>query len=262
MSDRLREVYEQLSRVVDPELDEPITELDFVSSVRISGEDVVVEMELPTFWCAANFAFMMAEDVRDRLAELPWVRSVEVYLRGHFFEDEINRAINAGLSFAEAFPDLATDDLAELRAVFRRKAFVARQERLLRWLLTRGWSLDRAVALRLGDLEALRDAEPEARALVERYLDSLRQHGLGGEAEEPAFVTVDGRPLRAEEVRTQWRQAAAVRAAMEFNGSLCRQLLEARRLREHSAVQRGRGGGWSLSVPWKEARSIEGCSAL
>ena len=70
---RRDEIYVQLAQVYDPELDQPLTELGFIGGVSIEGSVVTVRFRLPTFWCAANFAFMMAADIRERVSELPWV---------------------------------------------------------------------------------------------------------------------------------------------------------------------------------------------
>jgi metal-sulfur cluster biosynthetic enzyme len=54
-----------LDGVIDPELDEPITSLRFVSSVDITSDgDVEVLLRLPTPQCAPNCAFLMAADAR------------------------------------------------------------------------------------------------------------------------------------------------------------------------------------------------------
>ena len=45
-----------LATVVDPELDQPITELGFVRSVRIDDAGVTVHLRLPTSFCAPNFS--------------------------------------------------------------------------------------------------------------------------------------------------------------------------------------------------------------
>ena len=56
-------VIDALDDVYDPELDEPITRLRFVSSVRgRPAGDVEVVLRLPTPQCAPNFAFLMAAD--------------------------------------------------------------------------------------------------------------------------------------------------------------------------------------------------------
>src|SRR5437660_3010990 len=71
------QVIDQLQTVTDPELDEPVTALGFIESIDIDVNDHVrIVFKLPTYWCAANFAFMMAEDIRDRTKELPWVNGV------------------------------------------------------------------------------------------------------------------------------------------------------------------------------------------
>src|SRR5262245_20117043 len=153
---RRDEVYAQLARVYDPELDQPLTELGFIADVAVDGATVAVAFRLPTFWCAPNFAFMMAADIRARVSELPWVERIDVRLRDHFFDREINDGVNGGQSFVATFPDLATDDLTELRETFRVKAFLARQERLLRVLRGRGWSDETILDLRVSDLSGAR----------------------------------------------------------------------------------------------------------
>ena len=74
---RESEVWRQLGTVNDPELDESVTELRFVTAVAVSPAGAVdVTFRLPTYWCAANFAFLMAEDMRQAVASLPWVTEV------------------------------------------------------------------------------------------------------------------------------------------------------------------------------------------
>src|SRR5262245_15254984 len=125
---RQEEVYGQLAKVSDPELDQPLTELGFIGGVSVEGSAVTVRFRLPTFFCAPNFAFMMAADIRERVSELPWVERVEVQLQDHFFDSEINGGVNGGKSFVEAFPELASDALRELRGTFRVQTITSRQE--------------------------------------------------------------------------------------------------------------------------------------
>ena len=66
-------VLEALGTVYDPELDEPITTLGFVGSLRRGrAATSSVRLRLPTPQCAPNFAFLMAADApRRRLAAWP-----------------------------------------------------------------------------------------------------------------------------------------------------------------------------------------------
>ena len=74
ITDRKAEVWARLQTVTDPELDEPITDLDFVTRVDVDAENRVhIAFRLPTYWCAANFSFLMADDMRMAVKELPWV---------------------------------------------------------------------------------------------------------------------------------------------------------------------------------------------
>lgn len=137
MANARDEVNQQLAKVYDPELDQPLTELGFIGGVDIAGDKVTVRFRLPTYWCAANFAYMMSSDIRERVSELPWVKRVDVLLQDHFHDEEINEGIKNGKTFLATFPD-ATGSLDDLRETFRVKAFQARQERVLRWLIRKG----------------------------------------------------------------------------------------------------------------------------
>ena len=129
-----------LAEVYDPELDEPITRLGFVSSCEVSpAGDVAVVLRLPTPQCAPNFAFLMAADARKVVRRLPDVREVSIRLEDHYTGDEINAALGRGDGFTGAFPgETVDDDLASLRDLFLRKALVGRQSRLCEMLLRHG----------------------------------------------------------------------------------------------------------------------------
>src|SRR5438105_12291140 len=91
-----------LGTVSDPELDESLVELGFLDSVRIEDEGCVeVVLRLPTFWCAPNFAYLMALDARVATLQVPGVRQVRVVLKDHMYSDEISTGISAGLPFDE-----------------------------------------------------------------------------------------------------------------------------------------------------------------
>ena len=94
-----------LDEVIDPELDEPITTLRFVSSCDVTADgDVAVRIRLPTPQCAPNFAFLMAADARAAVRRLPGMRHVSVRLEDHYTGQEINDALARGDGFTGAFP--------------------------------------------------------------------------------------------------------------------------------------------------------------
>jgi metal-sulfur cluster biosynthetic enzyme len=98
--DRHAEVWACLQGVTDPELDESVTELNFVTKVDVDPENRVhIEFRLPTYWCAANFSFLMADDMRRAVMALAWVKDVSVVLGEHMFADRINAGLAGGLSF-------------------------------------------------------------------------------------------------------------------------------------------------------------------
>src|ERR1700741_1929566 len=108
---QIEQVRAALDTVSDPEIDESVTTLEFISDLQVSDEnDVSIEFRLPTYWCAPNFAFMMASDMRDAVREMDWVRSVSVKLLDHFSADLINRGVALKQDFRDAFPGETDDD--------------------------------------------------------------------------------------------------------------------------------------------------------
>jgi metal-sulfur cluster biosynthetic enzyme len=216
------DVLEQLGTVYDPELDQPISTLGFVSSCSVSAEgDVSVRLRLPTPQCAPNFAYLMAAEARAAVRRLPRVRDVSVVLEDHYTGAEINAAVARGGGFDDAFPGETDErDLDALRELFRRKALLARQARLCAALLADGASPEAVVALRVADL---RGSDEAARCLALRAALGL-PHG----PDAPALVAGDGSPLCAGDLQTWLRRARLVSLSLETNGGMCRDLLRAR----------------------------------
>ena len=218
MTTRAR-VLDALSAVHDPELDEPITSLRFVTSCEVTPEgDVEVVLRLPTPQCAPNFAFLMAADARNVVRRLPAVRHVSVRLEDHYTGEEINAAVARGEGFTGAFPgETADDDLDALRRVFQRKALLARQSRLCEALLGEGAQV---AELHVADLPDVPDAR--------RCLELRRELGLPCSDDSPAFVLPDGRALAPADLDRWLRTARLVRTSLDANGGICRSLLQIR----------------------------------
>jgi metal-sulfur cluster biosynthetic enzyme len=206
MTQRSR-VLEALGTVYDPELDEPITDLGFVASVVVAGGAVAVRLRLPTPQCAPNFAFLMAADASRAIWRVDGVESVDVTLEDHYTGDEINATVNAGGSFADAFPGETRGELDALRALFQRKALLARQSRLLE-----------VPAARLGDLHG-----PDA----DRVRELRRALGIDASDDAAPYVTGDGVPVSADDQRFR-RMASLTALSLETNGGMCRDLLRVR----------------------------------
>jgi metal-sulfur cluster biosynthetic enzyme len=209
-----------LAGVRDPELDQDLVELGFVAGLDVDGASVAVRLRLPTFYCAPNFAYLMAVDARTAVEALPGVEEVRVFLEDHFTSEEITDAVQRGKNFVEAFPDHADDELDELRTLFWRKAFTARQARVCDALLAAGRTPEDLEAMRLADLPL--DADGERCRTLRRDL------GLATAADSPAFLLGDGAPLTAAQFPRFMRYARLVATSLEGNAGLCRGLLRTR----------------------------------
>ena len=225
---RLDEVWAQLDMVSDPELDQSVAEMGFVNLVELTdGGDVRISFRLPTFWCAPNFAFLMAHDMREAVQSLDWVNRAEITLQDHCHAEDINRGVGGGLSFAETFPGQTAAELDELRATFRRKAFQGRQEALLR-RLTEDYTPVQLCAMRIGGLAALELADANAEHLRTRYLEIRGEFGGPAEDGDAAFATPDGDALGAENFAEYLLGLRRVRVNAAFNANMCRSLLQTR----------------------------------
>lgn len=213
-------VLDALARVRDPELDEPLTELGFVEDVRVEGQRVRVRLRLPTYFCAPNFAWLMVEDSRSAVLSVEGVEDAVVELDDHFASVEINGAVSRGAGFEQAFAGEPSGELSELRDLFVRKAFVARQARLCDVLLRAGRTPGAVAALRLSDLEP----GPE----LTRCLALRAELGIDTAPDAPAFVLPDGRALDAVGLKRWLRLARLVRVSIEGNAGVCRALLKTR----------------------------------
>jgi metal-sulfur cluster biosynthetic enzyme len=214
-------VLDALSGVRDPELDEPVTELGFVSELGIEDGAVSVRLRLPTYFCAPNFAYLMVADARMAVLSVPGVREAQVVLDDHHASREINGGINEERGFEGTFPgETEGDDLDELRNIFRRKSFVARQEKLCRGLLAEGHTPEELAEMRL--------EEVSSSGAFEKYLERRAELGLDVSPEAPLVVDPDGKRVPKEAVVQHLRFARTVRVSIEGNAHHCRGLLAAR----------------------------------
>jgi metal-sulfur cluster biosynthetic enzyme len=211
-----------LEKVRDPELDEPITSLGFVSACTLSADGVAqVRLRLPTYFCAPNFAFLMVADAYDAVSATDGVRGTQVILEEHFAADAINRGVAARAGFADSFAGEAVGELDRLRADFLRKAVLAGTDQVCRPLLAGGSDSVALSSLRLGSV-------PNSPAL-----QRLRQRRaeLGLPAADEDWLLIDpetGRPVSDDAVPLHLMRARTTRVSIDANTGVCRGMLRYR----------------------------------
>ncbi len=237
------EVMLAIADVLDPELDEPLVTLGFIDGVQLDGADVTVTFKLPTFWCAPNFAYLMARDLRARVREVPGVGQVRIALLDHCAEDEVTNGVNGELSFAEAFPDETMEDehLEELRRTFLRKGFLMRQDALLRQMLKVGLDEAAISALRIADLSA--DEAANVAFIVFQgstmRLDRVGHHAatylrrratlsLPHAPGDLLIIDDTGRPLQSGGLKDFLRRSRSIRMNILFNTAFCKGMFQTR----------------------------------
>lgn len=211
-----------LETVRDPELDEPITSLGFVSSCTLSADgDASIRLRLPTYFCAPNFAFLMVADAYDAVSAIDGVRTTEVVLEDHFASTTINEGVAARAGFARSFDGEAVGELDQLRVDFLRKAVLAGTDQVCRPLLASGTPPADLTSMRLGEIP------PSAQ------LDRLRRRRseLGLPAGDAAALLIDpvtGAPIQSDAVPLHLRKARTTRVSIDANAGICRGMLHVR----------------------------------
>jgi metal-sulfur cluster biosynthetic enzyme len=214
-------VWAALATVMDPELDEPITDLGFVRSHDVFGDDVEVHLRLPTSFCSPSFAYLMASDALDAVRSVPGVGRVRIWLDDHHDSDRINQGLAANAGYVGTFGTEAEESLDELRLTFQRKAHVAAMERACAKLLAES-ELDVAdlFDVTLADLPESK----EKAALIRRRQDL----GLAISPGSPIMVDDEGHPVPEDAIPIKLRFAKTVRISIDGNAHFCRGLLRTR----------------------------------
>jgi metal-sulfur cluster biosynthetic enzyme len=211
-----------LAGVRDPELDEPVTMLGFVSSCTVTADGVArVRLRLPTYFCAPNFAYLMVADAYDAVSSVEGVTRADIGLDDHFASEAINAGVTARAGFAASFEGLANDELDGLRADFIRKAVLAGTDRVCRPLLANGHGGDDLIEMSLGDAPPSVDRE--------RLRARRAELGLPAADDSPLVVDVEtGAAISGPDLPLHLRRARLTRVSVEANSGVCRGMLRER----------------------------------
>lgn len=227
----------RLDRVMDPELDQSLIELDYVDRITVRDGQVTIAFTLPTAWCSPAFAWMMATDARDEVESLPDTESVTIELRDHMHETEINRGVNERESFGSSFPD-ADGGVAEIRATLDEKAMFARQHEAVEACREAGLTPEQIVGLRRSDIELTDEGcvisvggirVVAATAPITDYLEKARASGHVTADADRLFLTPDGEPIPTDRFEMVQKRTRLAGVNMGSQGTVCEALNESRR---------------------------------
>ena len=215
-------VWAALDTVLDPELDEPITSLEFVESCTVSVDGVAtVRLRLPTFFCSPNFSWFMVADAHDAVSAVPGVTRADIALEDHFVSEVINQGRGGPVRVRRGVPGRggagagrpARDVLPQGRAgrpgAGRPAAGQRRGRRPRSWpRCGSGSSRRRATSTGCGP------AGPSV--------------GLPHDDDAPLLLHPDGETVTAAQVPLHLRRARLTGVSIEANGGTCRDLLAKR----------------------------------
>lgn len=88
-------VFDELSKIVDPEINTSIVELELIDEVDITDQNVKVDLHLTSPFCPAVFGFKICQDIHDNLLRIDGVDDVKVNVSNHFMAEQINNQVNS-----------------------------------------------------------------------------------------------------------------------------------------------------------------------
>jgi|ERR1700687_5688748 len=93
--DLRRQIFDELTKVVDPEINVSIMELELIDNIDIIGPEVKIDLHLTSPFCPAIFGFKIAQDVHDNLLKIDGIDDVKVNVSNHFMAEAINNQVNS-----------------------------------------------------------------------------------------------------------------------------------------------------------------------
>ena len=87
-------IFDELSRIVDPEINTSITDLELIDEVDINNSNVKVDLHLTSPFCPAVFGFKICQDIHDNVLKVDGIDDVKVNVSNHFMAEQINNQVN------------------------------------------------------------------------------------------------------------------------------------------------------------------------
>lgn len=225
------EINSVLENVLDPELDASVSELGFAQITSIEDTCVTIEVRLPTFFCSANFAWIMCTDAKVAVEKLSWVTHAKIILLDHFAMKKINHGVQNGLSFDEVFGLSKVENFEQMRMAFKEKAFAKRQAELIDELRKLKIDRTRICSLSVPQLRLLKNkggSQKEFSKLLESYLDIRLELFSKDSLPEFAITRLNGSPLEQNELLDYLREVRRISGSILANGEMCRILMKER----------------------------------
>ena len=90
-----KQIFDELTKIVDPEINVSIMELELIDNIDINGSEVKADLHLTSPFCPAIFGFKIAQDVHDYLLKIDGINDVKVNVSNHFMAEAINNQVNS-----------------------------------------------------------------------------------------------------------------------------------------------------------------------
>ena len=228
---KLRDIKKCLKTVFDPELDESIVDLGFISNIEIKPNfHVSIELKLPTYFCSANFAWIMCYDSKKAIEKLSWVLDVEVELVDHFVMNKVNKGLKNNETFSSIFGANKANDITKLRIKFDKKAYLNRQSLLIQFLRKKNLLDSEIVNMTLDNLTifASKFYDDEFNKNLRRY-KTLKEKLIKNKKNiNFAFLDLDGSKIHENNLLEYLRTLRRTTGSITANSEMCKILMKER----------------------------------
>jgi metal-sulfur cluster biosynthetic enzyme len=92
-----KQIFDELTKIVDPEIGVSIMELELIDNVKIDSDRVSIDLHLTSPFCPAVFGLKIDQDVRDNFYKIPDICAVKVNVSNHFMAEAINKQVNESI---------------------------------------------------------------------------------------------------------------------------------------------------------------------
>ena len=93
MQQTRRLIFDELTKIVDPEIGVSIMELELVDNVDINADKVNIDLHLTSPFCPACLVSRLLK-MLDNVYKVQGIEGVKVNVSNHFMADAINKQVN------------------------------------------------------------------------------------------------------------------------------------------------------------------------
>ena len=149
-------IFDELSKIVDPEINTTITELELIDEVDIDDNNIKVDLHLTSPFCPAVFGFKICQDIHDNLLKIDIDEPIPT--------GSITESAEMMEKLADSVIDSATEEMVDISLADMKETPML--EKAIKRMSEKGISIDEMEDMMLDSFKQL-DEDGEIRQMLE-----------------------------------------------------------------------------------------------